>query len=59
MTADRERILELLREVMEERPDVCVGRLVEAAANKGKGVSLFIEDRDLLYGLLDMRKVKP
>jgi hypothetical protein len=58
MTTDRERILELLRELMEALPERRVGQIVENAATQGGGVGFYINDRDLLYGLLALKGVK-
>lgn len=54
MTTDRERILELLRKIAEQEPEMRIGQIVEAAAMRCGSVSFYVDDRKLVYGLLDV-----
>jgi hypothetical protein len=58
MTTDRERILELLRELSEQRPELRIGQIIEAAFMRSDGweSSFYIDDRDLLYALLKLTR---
>lgn len=54
MTTDRERVLELLRRVAEREPELRIGQIVEAAATRGGSTAFYVDDRKLIYGLLDV-----
>ena len=57
MTTDRERILELLRELVEAHPGLRVAQIVSAASDRsGSGIVFYAEDRQLIYGLLALKK---
>lgn len=57
MTTDRERILELLRELAEAHPGLRVAQIVSAASDRGgAGGMFYAEDRQLVYGLLALKK---
>ncbi len=61
MTTDRERILEVLRELLETRPDFRVGQILDAASTRSDSGNFIvcIEDSDLLCGMIDfLRQMK-